>query len=154
MKLITPPYLKSGDTIAIVAPAGVLKNRETVINKAKQLAESWGLKVIYGKHIFKKENHFAGSDEQRCQDFQDALDNPNIKAIWSARGGYGSVRILDRLDFTKFKESPKWIIGYSDITAFHNHINTLGVESLHAMMGTSMQDEGVAIPHTSILFQK
>ena len=89
MKLVTPPYLQPGDTIAIVAPAGVLKNRKTVIDKAKGLAESWGLHVVYGKHVFEQANHFAGSDEQRCQDFQDALDNPNIKAIWSARGGYG-----------------------------------------------------------------
>ena len=154
MKLKTPPYLQKGDTIAIVAPAGILKNRNEVINKAKQLAESWGLKVLLGKHVFAKANHFAGTDEQRCQDFQDALDNPNIKAIWSARGGYGSVRILDRLDFSKFQENPKWIIGYSDITAFHNHIHNLGVESLHAMMGTSMQDKPEEIKETIETFRK
>ncbi len=148
MKLTTPPYLQKGDTIAIVAPAGILKNRKYIINKAKALAESWGLKVVYGKHIFNQNHHFAGTDAERCQDFQDALDNPNIKAIWSARGGYGSVRILDKLDFTKFKENPKWIIGYSDITAFHNHIHNLGVETIHGMMGTSMQDKPEDIPET------
>ncbi len=153
-KLITPPALQKGDTIAIVAPAGILKNRKYVIDKAKKLAESWGLKVVYGKNMFNQNHHFAGTDEERCQDFQDALDNPNIKAIWSARGGYGSVRILDRLDFTKFKENPKWIIGYSDITAFHNHIHNLGVETLHAMMGTSMQDKPEDIPHTIATFKK
>ena len=154
MKLKTPPYLQEGDTIAIVAPAGILKNREAVIDKAKKLAESWGLKVVLGKHVFSKAHHFAGTDEQRCQDFQDALDNPNIKAIWSARGGYGSVRILDRLDYTKFQENPKWIIGYSDVTAFHNHIHNLGVETLHAMMGISMQDAASDIPHTIATFKK
>lgn len=154
MKLQTPPYLKSGDTIAIVAPAGILKNKEAVIAKAKKLAESWGLKVVYGKHMFKKSHHFAGTDDERCQDFQDALDNPNIKAILSARGGYGSVRILDKLDFTKFKESPKWVIGYSDITAFHSHIHNLGFETLHAMMGSSMQDARQDIPHTIASFKK
>ncbi|CAL2102505.1 Muramoyltetrapeptide carboxypeptidase [Tenacibaculum sp. 190130A14a] len=154
MNLKTPPYLAKGDTIAIVAPAGILKNRKHVIDKAKELAESWGLKVVYGEHMFNQNHHFAGTDEERCEDFQKALDNPNIKAIWSARGGYGSVRILDRLDFTKFLERPKWIIGYSDITAFHNHIHNLGVETLHAMMGTSMQDQVTDIEHTITTFKK
>ncbi|WBX73513.1 LD-carboxypeptidase [Tenacibaculum pacificus] len=141
MNLITPPSLQKGDTIAIIAPAGILKNRKHIIDKAKKLAESWGLKVVYGKHMFNQSHHFAGTDEQRCQDFQDALDNSNIKAIWSARGGYGSVRILDKLDFSKFIENPKWVIGYSDITAFHNHIHNLGVETIHGIMGTSLQDK-------------
>jgi muramoyltetrapeptide carboxypeptidase len=154
MKLTTPPYLKKGDTIAIVAPAGILKNREQVIDDAKKLVESWGLKVVLGKHVFTQANHFAGTDEQRCQDFQEALDNPTIKAIWSARGGYGSVRILDKLDFAKFKKHPKWIIGYSDITAFHNHVHNLGIETLHAMMGTSMQDKPEDIVETIETFRK
>lgn len=153
-KLITPPYLQKGDTIAMVAPAGILKNRKHVIDKAKELAESWGLHVVYGKHMFNQNYHFAGTDEERCQDFQNALDNPNIKAIWSARGGYGSVRILDKLDFTQFKKNPKWIVGYSDITAFHNHIHNLGYETLHAMMGTSMQDLPSDIPETISTFKK
>ncbi|OCK43754.1 LD-carboxypeptidase [Tenacibaculum soleae] len=148
MKLKTPAYLQKGDTIAIVAPAGILKNRKYIIDKAKKLAETWGLKVVYGKYMFSQNNHFAGTDDERCEDFQQALDNPNIKAIWAARGGYGSVRILDKLDFTKFKESPKWVIGYSDITAFHNHIHNLGVETIHGMMGTSMQDNPQDIPET------
>ncbi len=141
MNLITPPSLQKGDTIALIAPAGILKNRKHIIDKAKKLAQSWGLKVVYGKHMFNQSHHFSGTDEQRCQDFQDALDNPNIKAIWSARGGYGSVRILDKLDFSKFIENPKWVIGYSDITAFHNHIHNLGVETIHGIMGTSLQDK-------------
>lgn len=150
----TPSYLKKGDTVAIVAPAGILKNRKTVINNAKKLVESWGLKVVYGRNMFNQNNHFAGTDDERCQDFQDALDNPNIKAIWCARGGYGSVRILDKLDFTKFKKRPKWIIGYSDITAFHNHVNNLGIETLHALMGISLQDKVEDIPHTIETFRK
>ena len=141
MKLIKPDYLKIGDTIAIVAPAGILKNREQVIDKAKRLAENWGLVVVYGENMFNQNNHFAGTDAERISDFQEALDNPKIKAIWCARGGYGSVRILDELDFTKFKTNPKWIIGYSDVTAIHNHVHNLGFETLHAIMGTSLQDQ-------------
>ena len=137
-KLIQPPYLKAGDTVAIVAPSGVLNNRNDEVARAKKLLESWQLKVVVGEHVFSKDNHFAGTDQERCKDFQDALDNPNIKAIWSARGGYGTVRILDKLDYTKFLKQPKWIIGYSDITALHNQVHNLGVQSLHAIMCVSL----------------
>ncbi|MGK0413928.1 MAG: muramoyltetrapeptide carboxypeptidase, partial [Polaribacter sp.] len=154
VKLIEPTYLKAGDTIAIVAPAGILKGRQATIQKAKTLAESWGLKVVLGKNIYNQNNHFAGTDQERCQDFQEALDNPNIKAIWSARGGYGSVRILDLLDFTTFKQNPKWVIGYSDITAFHNHIHNLGFETLHAMMPTSLEEKPETIVETIASFKK
>ncbi|MGK0452750.1 MAG: muramoyltetrapeptide carboxypeptidase [Paraglaciecola sp.] len=153
-KLTTPPYLKIGDTIAVVAPAGILKGRKATIEKAKKLVESWGLQVVLGKNIFNQNNHFAGTDEERCQDFQDALDHKNIKAIWSARGGYGSVRILDKLDFTEFKTYPKWVIGYSDITAFHNHIHTLGVETIHGMMATSLEQNPEEIMKTISSFKK
>jgi len=153
-ELITPAYLQKGDTIAIVAPAGILKNRKETIQKAKKLAESWGLKVVLGKNLFKKAHHFAGTDNERCQDFQEALDNPNIKAIWAARGGYGSVRVLDKLDFSKFKKHPKWIIGYSDITAFHNHIHNLGFETIHAMMATSLEEKPEEIIKTISSFKK
>jgi muramoyltetrapeptide carboxypeptidase len=153
-KLITPPYLQKGDTIAIVAPAGILKNKQEIIEKAQLLAESWGLKVVLGENLFNQNNHFSGTDAERCQDFQKALDNKNIKAIWAARGGYGSVRILDKLDFTKFIKNPKWVIGYSDITAFHNHIHNLGVESMHGMMGSSLGDELKDIKETVSSFKK
>jgi len=138
MKLIQPKYLKTGDSIAILAPAGVLIQREEIINQAKELVEGWGLNVIIGDHVFNQDNHFSGTDEERTSDFQKALDNPSIKAIWCARGGYGSGRILDKLDYTNFRVSPKWIIGYSDITAFHSHVHNLGIQTIHAMMGTSL----------------
>ena len=153
-KLIKPSYLQKGDTIAIVAPAGILKNKQEIIQKAKKLAESWGLQVVLGKHLFNQNNHFSGTDEERCQDFQEALDQKNIKAIWAARGGYGSVRILDLLDFTEFKKNPKWVIGYSDITAFHNHIHNLGVETIHGMMGTSLGNDLKDIKETVASFKK
>jgi muramoyltetrapeptide carboxypeptidase len=153
-KLTTPPYLQKGDTIAIVAPAGILKNKQEIIEKAQLLAESWGLNVVLGENLFNQNNHFSGTDAERCQDFQKALDNENIKAIWAARGGYGSVRILDKLDFTKFMKNPKWVIGYSDITAFHNHIHNLGLESMHGMMGSSLGDELKDIKETVSSFKK
>lgn len=139
--LIQPPYLKIGDTVAIVAPSGILKNRNREVEQAKTLLKRWGLNVVVGKHVFSRDNHFAGTDEERCEDFQSALDNPNIKAIWSARGGYGTVRILDKLDYTKFKENPKWIIGYSDITALHNQLHNNGAESIHAIMCVSLTED-------------
>lgn len=132
-----PSYLKPGDTIAIVAPAGVIKS-ESSIYESVSLMESWGLHVIIGKQVFSKNNHFAGTDSQRLEDFQWALDDSSIKAIWCARGGYGTVRIIDDLDFSEFQNKPKWVVGYSDITVLHSHIHSLGVETLHAMMPVNM----------------
>ncbi len=139
--LIQPPYLKAGDTVAIVAPSGVLKNRTKEVEQAKSLLKSWGLHAIVGKHVFSTADHFAGTDDERCEDFQNALDDPKISAIWCARGGYGTVRILDKLDYTKFKKKPKWLIGYSDITALHNQFHNHGFQSIHALMCTSLQDD-------------
>jgi len=152
--LIQPPYLKAGDTVAIVAPSGILKHRKDEVERAKQLLKRWQLNVIVGKHVFNQANHFAGTDQERCEDLQNALDNPNIKAIWCARGGYGMVRILDKLDYTKFLEHPKWIIGYSDITALHNQIHNLGVQSLHAMMCVSLSEDENEIEQSIATFKK
>lgn len=136
--LIQPPYLKAGDTVAIVAPSGILKNREREVQQAIDLLKSWKLNVIVGKHVFSKSNHFAGTDDERCEDLQKAMDDPKISAIWCARGGYGTVRILDKLDYSKFKKHPKWLIGYSDITALHNQFHNEGFESIHALMCVSL----------------
>ncbi|PKQ45808.1 S66 peptidase family protein [Confluentibacter flavum] len=148
-----PPYLKAGDTVTIVAPSGILKNRTAEIEQAKALLKSWGLHTVVGKHVFNQNNHFAGTDTERAEDFQNALDDPKIKAIWCARGGYGAVRILDKLDYTKFNIKPKWVIGYSDITALHNQVHNLGFESLHAMMCTSLQDGAENIKETISTFK-
>lgn len=139
------PYLKAGDTVAIVAPSGILNHREKEINLAKKLLKSWGLNVVIGKHVFNKSNHFAGTDHERTEDLQWALDDPSIKAIWCARGGYGTVRILDKLDYSKFVKKPKWLIGYSDITALHNQIHNLGYASVHGLMCTSMSEDQTEI---------
>jgi muramoyltetrapeptide carboxypeptidase len=137
-KFIQPPYLKAGDTVAIVAPSGILIGREGEIQQAVSLLKSWGLHASVGKHVFSKANHFAGTDEQRCEDLQNAMDDPKISAIWCARGGYGTVRILDKLDYTQFQKHPKWVIGYSDITALHNQLHVNGFQSLHAIMCVSL----------------
>ena len=138
--MITPSYLKRGDKIAIVAPARKISNFE--IANAVKTFKNWGLEVVLGKNLFNSNNQFAGTDEERKSDFQQMLDDPTIKAIIAARGGYGSVRIIDKLDFSKFIKNPKWIIGYSDITVFHSHINTnFEIESLHAIMPINFSDE-------------
>jgi len=146
--------LQIGDTIAIVAPAGVLKNRVETIKSAKRLAESWGLKVVLGEHLFHQNNHFSGTDEERATDFQNALDNPTIKAIWAARGGYGCVRIIDKLEYSAFLKQPKWIVGYSDITAFHSQVHNLGVETIHGMMATSIEEKSEEIIETISSFKR
>ncbi|MDG5490519.1 LD-carboxypeptidase [Psychroserpens sp. SPM9] len=139
--LIQPPYLKAGDTVAIVATSGILKNRDEEVERAVKLLDSFGLHAVIGKHVFKQANHFAGTDDERCEDFQNALDDPTISAIWCARGGYGAVRILDKLDYTKFRKHPKWLIGYSDITALHSQLHNEGFQSIHALMGVSLTED-------------
>lgn len=133
-----PPYLKNGDSIMIVAPAGFLTD-STEIDQGIELAKSWGLNIKLGKNLFKRHNHFAGTDLERENDLQEALDNKNIKAIWCARGGYGTVRIVDQLNFSAFKKNPKWIIGYSDITTLHEQVHRLGFASIHATMPGGMR---------------
>ncbi|WP_051605429.1 LD-carboxypeptidase [Sediminibacter sp. Hel_I_10] len=151
--LIQPSYLKLGDTVAIVAPSGILKNRTDEVEKAVKLLESWGLNAVVGTHVFSQANHFAGTDAQRCEDFQQALDDPKIAAIWCARGGYGTVRILDKLDYTAFKKHPKWIIGYSDITALHNQVHNEGYQSIHALMCVSLPNDFNTIKETISTFK-
>lgn len=129
----TPPYLKKKDKIRIVAPARKISQGE--VGASKNVFESWGLHVEYGRHLFGKHHQFSGTDAERLEDFQAALDDPEVRAIVCARGGYGSVRIIDDLDFSRFQQAPKWIIGYSDITVFHSHINRhYNTETLHAEM--------------------
>ena len=127
-----PPSLKKGDTIAILATAR--KNIDDNLKPAIDLMHSWGLEVVIGKTIGLDDNQLAGTDEQRAADLQQQLDNPNIKAIWCVRGGYGTVRIIDLLDFTKFKQNPKWIFGFSDVTILHSYINQMDIATIHGAM--------------------
>lgn len=128
----TPP-LRKGDKIAIVSTARKISRQE--IQPAIDTFREWGLKVNLGKHIFNENHQFAGTDEQRLADFQQALDDDSVNAIICARGGYGTVRLVDKVDFLKFKAKPKWIAGYSDATVLHSHIHAnFGIETLHATM--------------------
>ena len=128
-----PPFLQAGDTVAIVATARKISPQE--LEEPITTLKSWGLNVILGKHLYGAYHQFSGTDNERMSDLQTALDNPQVKAIIIARGGYGTVRIIDELDFTKFTASPKWIVGYSDITVLHQHINqNFGIATLHATM--------------------
>ena len=135
-----PPYLKEGDIIAITCPSGYITLEE--IQPAVQKLEEWGFLVRIGKTIGAKDFTFGGNDEQRAQDLQQYLDDRDIDAILFGRGGYGAVRIIDKLDFTTFKKHPKWLIGFSDATVFHSHVNrNFGIPTLHSKMCNSFPSD-------------
>ncbi len=135
-----PPYLKQGDTIGITSPAGYITVAQ--IQPSILQMESWGFKLKVGTTIGKRDFTYGGTDEERLKDFQLMLDDPNLKAIMCARGGYGLVRIIDQLDFSNFIRHPKWIIGFSDITVLHCHLaNNFGISSLHSKMCNSFPDD-------------
>ena len=142
VKMISPPNLQKGDSIAIVATAR--KNIDDNLKPAIEWLKNWGLNVKIGTTIGLDLNQLAGTDLQRAADFQAQLDNPNIKAIWCVRGGYGTVRMLDLLDFTAFIKNPKWIVGFSDVTVLHNHLNTMGFKSIHGIMPISSKSTKLA----------
>jgi muramoyltetrapeptide carboxypeptidase len=135
--MIQPNYLKKGDTVAIVSTARKISSDQIIA--AIKLLEKWGLNVVIGNTIGLEDHQFAGNDVARINDFQQMLNNPKVKAIWCARGGYGTVRLIDQLDFAEFKKRPKWIIGYSDITVLHSHIHNLGIATLHATMPINIE---------------
>lgn len=131
-----PSSLKTGDTIAIISPAGFISFEN--IQPAVKKLEDWGYKVIVGNSIGKQHFTFGGTDEERLEDFQSMLDNDDVKAILCARGGYGIIRIIDRINFNKFSRSPKWILGFSDATILHSHINSnCRVATIHCKMSNS-----------------
>jgi len=140
VSFVSPSYLKQGDIIGITAPAGYITRDE--IRSAVQKMESWGYKITIGDTIDKRDFTFGGTDEERTKDFQQMLDDPKIKAIMCARGGYGVVRIIDKLNWEKFKTKPKWIIGFSDVTVIHSHLNkNFGIASIHSKMCNSFPDD-------------
>ena len=135
-----PPYLKKGDTIGITCPAGYMDAAKAQI--CISTLQSWGFDVMVGKTLgSKSKNYFSGNDEERRDELQAMLDDENINAILFGRGGYGMSRIIDGLDFTKFKKKPKWVIGYSDITVLHAHLYTkIKIASLHAPMAAAFNE--------------
>jgi muramoyltetrapeptide carboxypeptidase len=135
-----PPFLKKGDKITIIAPARSICFEE--VHPSIRLFQKWGLEVVLGTHVFDKSNQYAGTDDRRLLDLQTALDDPSFRAVICARGGYGTLRIIDRVDFKGFITSPKWVVGYSDITVLHSHIEkNLGIETLHATMPFNIKSD-------------
>jgi len=148
-----PDFLQPGDTILIVAPAGIVK-QPTAILAAKKKFEELGYTVNLGTHVFKEHHHFSGTDSERLEDMQWALNHKTAKAIWCARGGYGSVRIIDDLNFEQFAKYPKWMIGYSDFTVFHNQLHNLGFQSLHAPMPINFKEPWPVIEESIVKLEK
>jgi len=146
-----PAYLKKGDKVAIVCPA---KKLPTDINSAIATLEEWGLEVVVGETVTASYHQFAGNDALRTSDLQRYLDDPEIKAVIAGRGGYGTIRIIDALDFSTFAENPKWIVGFSDITVLLSHIHArYGIQCLHGQMPYTFTDstpEGLASLKTAL----
>lgn len=135
-----PPYLLPGDTIGVTCPAGYITQAE--IDPSIIQMKSWGFNVAVGKTVGARDFTFGGTDQERLADLQQMLDDPNIKAIMCARGGYGVIRIIDQLDFSVYKNNPKWLIGFSDITILHSHINSnYQVATIHSKMCNSFPSD-------------
>jgi muramoyltetrapeptide carboxypeptidase len=128
-----PPFLNLSDQIRILSPSGVIDSK--CIDDSINILTDWGLKVTEGKYARSEYGRFAGTPAERAEDLQQALDDPSVKAILCSRGGYGLAQIIDKLDFTGFVKSPKWVIGFSDISILHNAISNLGIASIHGIMG-------------------
>lgn len=147
--MLLPPYLQPGDVIAVVATARSVTLAD--LQEGINLAKAYGFQVIVGASIGLVHHQFAGNDLERAADLQAQINNPAVKGIWCAKGGYGSVRILDLVDFSSLRTHPKWIIGYSDVTALHGHLQSLGLASLHAQMPVGVKQKSQASAAT--LFQ-
>ncbi len=143
--MIVPLQLKEGDKIGIIAPSHKIIPSD--LSEFSNMLVSWGYQPEYGFNIFGSFHQFAGKDEERADDFIQMINNPEIKAIICARGGYGTVRILEKLDILTIKKNPKWIIGYSDITVLHSFYNkVIECETIHAAMPVNFTNESIANP--------
>ncbi len=138
-KLQFPPYLREGDKVIILSPSG--KIDKSFLKGAVHRLKAWGLKPVLAKHAGSSHGNYAGSSKQRLADLQEALDDTEARAILCSRGGYGAVHLVGKPDFTRFRESPKWLIGFSDITALHNVLQQEGFASLHAPMARHLTVE-------------
>src|SRR5688500_4105714 len=142
-----PPYLKKGDTIGLLAPAGFMPMEK--MQACIDTLEDWGFNIILGATTQSESlNYFSGTDQQRQADLQQMLDDKNVQAIFCARGGYGVSRIIDDLNFKKFRKHPKWIVGYSDITVLHAHLfSRYKIGSLHAPMAAAFNEDAFSNPY-------
>ncbi|HPQ12501.1 MAG TPA: LD-carboxypeptidase [Paludibacteraceae bacterium] len=138
-----PPFLKSGDMVQIVSPASAI--HPSYVEGAKRTLSEWNLKVLEGKYARSAYGRFAGTKEERIFDLQQALDDPEVKAIFMSRGGYRLVQIIDKINFEQFKKSPKWLIGFSDISILHAAVNRMGIASIHGIMAKHLAE----LPRTS-----
>jgi muramoyltetrapeptide carboxypeptidase len=143
----TPRYLKKGDTIGIVCPGGFMPLER--VHKCLETLQKWGYKVRLGSTVGSASvNYFSGTDEERLRDFQHMLDDDGVSAVLFGRGGYGMSRIIDQLDFSKFRSHPKWLIGFSDITLLHQHVfANYKTSTLHAPMAGAFNDDGAENKH-------
>lgn len=153
-ELILPPYLQKGDKVAILSPSGKI-DKSLLAGMTDRLGK-WELQPVVGKYAGHSSGLYAGTVKQRAEDLQKAMDNNTIKAILCSRGGYGAVHLIDRLDFTRFRQSPKWLVGFSDITALHALFQANGYASLHAPMARHLAleapDDSCSIYLKDILF--
>ena len=145
-QMIQPPYLRKGDTVGITCPAGFMPKEKA--QTCIQTLQSWGYDVMVGKSLGSDStNYFSGTDAERRDELQAMLDDSSISAILCGRGGYGVSRIIDQLDFKKFRRHPKWIIGFSDITVLHAHLySKFRIASLHAPMAAAFNGDGYRNP--------
>jgi len=130
--MIKPAPLKKGDSIAIISTARKISEEE--LKSAVEIFQTWGLNVVFGPNLFEQYHQFAGTDQQRLADLQWTINNPHLKAVICARGGYGTTRILDLTDFSALKNYPKWFCGFSDVTALIGSINAIGMQAIHSTM--------------------
>ena len=145
-----PPFLQLNDKVVILSPSGNIS--ATHVNNAATILSEWGLEVATSENALRETGRFSGFVEQRLQDLQRAMDDPDVKLIFCARGGYGAVHLLDRLDFSAIKQNPKWLVGYSDITALHTALQHHGIMSVHGPMAQHFSEEGAT--NLSVLYTK
>lgn len=146
---LIPPFLKQGDTIGITCPAGPVEKDK--LDQLVKASEKWGINFKLGKTVGKRWQRYGGTDEERLEDLQQMLDDENIHAIVFGRGGYGTMRIIDKVNWDAFKRKPKWLIGFSDLTTIHSHIhNNMGIATIHGCMSTSISDDDNNIASASL----
>ncbi len=139
--MLQPPYLQPGDKIAITCPA---KKLDKPMDDVIALLNTWGLEVVLGETVKASHHQFAGTDEMRAQEMQQFINDKSIKAIIAARGGYGCIRIVDKIDFTPMLKNPKWLIGFSDITVLHCALQSMGIQSIHGQMPVTIPNSTAA----------